>query len=1102
MMSVRMPSPAILSRQFPRTRAAIKSFAAICLQAASCLNPTLALLITLGLTFASAASAQTGHFVDAESLVTGGLENPFNVVVDGAGKIYIANSYANQILVETPGTDGYTISTIGTGLNSPQGVAVDQSGNVYIADTENFRVLKETLSGGAYTQSTVGSDLELPSAIAVDASGNLYITDEGWNKVFKETVSGSTYAQSTLFSGLNNPISIAVDASGNLYVADTNNNRVLKETRSGSNYVQSTIGSGLGSPGGVAVDQFGNVYIADAFPANIFKETLSGSTYTQSNFPVPSYLYSPSGIAVDASGNIYISDQDGMASNAQGRVLKEMPAGGNFGSVSVGTTSPEISLLFQFDTGGILGNVDVVTQGAENLDFINSGGLSCDPSFTFTAGETCATTVTLTPTVPGMRYGAVQLEDSSGYTFATGYVFGSGVGPEVNFKVSGVPSTQKTIHYSTSGQSSPYAVAVDSTGNIYISDSNNNRVLKETLSGGVYSESQVGSGLNSPAQIAVDGRGNLYIADTGNGRVVKESLNAGVYIQSVINNGYSSPSGVAVDGDGNVYIADTLNTRVLKMLLKGNSYTQTLLPSSGLSTVFGLAVDGAGNVYIVDTGNERVVKETPSGTSYTQSVVDTGLNDPFGIAVDGFGNLFITQFDASYILEEQPGAEGQYYPAVPPTTGLISPYGIAADSHGNVYVTDVSSEQVYKEDYADAPSLNFGSSDVGVASSTSPIYVDLMNIGNAPMYFPIPSTGTNPSVAANFTLDPTVPYACPLVPAGSMGASFLDPASACILSIGFKPTALGTLNGSLVVTDNSLYSAGPGYSKQSIALTGTGLVAPVPATMTSPTPSSTLTSSSATFDWTVGTGVTEYDLHVGTSSAGSSNIFAGVVTGTSKSVTGIPTTGGTLYVRLYSLINGAWQYNDYTYTEASPAVPATMTSPTPGSTLTSSSATFSWTTGTLVTQYDVHVGTTGAGSSNIFAGTVTTTSKTVTGIPTTGGTLNVRLYSLINGAWQYNDYTYTEASPAAPATMTSPTPGSTLTGSSATFTWTAGTGVTQYDLHVGTTGAGSSNIFGGTVTGQSKTVTGIPTTGGMLNVRLYSLINGVWQYNDYTYTEQ
>jgi len=55
---------------------------------------------------------------------------------------------------------------------------------------------------------------------------------------------------------------------------------------------------------------------------------------------------------------------------------------------------------------------------------------------------------------------------------------------------------------------------------------------------------------------------------------------------------------------------------------------------------------------------------------------------------------------------------------------------------------------------------------------------------------------------------------------------------------------------------------------------------------------------------------------------------------------------------------------------------------------------------------------------------------------------------------------------------------------------------------VGTTGAGSSNIFGGTVTGQSKSVTGIPTTGGTLNVRLYSLIGGVWQYVDYTYKEQ
>jgi hypothetical protein len=109
---------------------------------------------------------------------------------------------------------------------------------------------------------------------------------------------------------------------------------------------------------------------------------------------------------------------------------------------------------------------------------------------------------------------------------------------------------------------------------------------------------------------------------------------------------------------------------------------------------------------------------------------------------------------------------------------------------------------------------------------------------------------------------------------------------------------------------------------------------------------------------------------------------------------------------------------------------------------------------------------------------------------------------LISGAWQYIDYTYSETGAAAPATMTSPAGGSTLTGSTVTFSWTAGSQVTEYDLHVGTTGAGSDDIFGGIVSGETKSITGIPTTGGTLYVRLYSLIGGAWQSNDYTYTEQ
>jgi hypothetical protein len=138
----------------------------------------------------------------------------------------------------------------------------------------------------------------------------------------------------------------------------------------------------------------------------------------------------------------------------------------------------------------------------------------------------------------------------------------------------------------------------------------------------------------------------------------------------------------------------------------------------------------------------------------------------------------------------------------------------------------------------------------------------------------------------------------------------------------------------------------------------------------------------------------------------------------------------------------------------------------------------------------------------MFGGVVTGQTKTLTNIPTTGGTLYVRLYSLINGVWQYSDYTYTEASPGVPAAMTSPASGSTLGGASVTFSWTTGSQVTQYSLHVGTTGVNSTNLFGGVVTGQTKTLTNIPTTGGTLYVRLYSLINGAWQFNDYSYPEQ
>ena len=111
----------------------------------------------------------------------------------------------------------------------------------------------------------------------------------------------------------------------------------------------------------------------------------------------------------------------------------------------------------------------------------------------------------------------------------------------------------------------------------------------------------------------------------------------------------------------------------------------------------------------------------------------------------------------------------------------------------------------------------------------------------------------------------------------------------------------------------------------------------------------------------------------------------------------------------------------------------------------------------------------------------------VTGIPINGTTLYARIYSLISGAWQYNDYTYTAFGTAVPAALTFPTPETKLTGSSATFNWSAGTGVTLYEFRLGTTGPGSKDLYNSaeatTTALTSGPVTGIPNNGATLYAR-------------------
>jgi hypothetical protein len=182
---------------------------------------------------------------------------------------------------------------------------------------------------------------------------------------------------------------------------------------------------------------------------------------------------------------------------------------------------------------------------------------------------------------------------------------------------------------------------------------------------------------------------------------------------------------------------------------------------------------------------------------------------------------------------------------------------------------------------------------------------------------------------------------------------------------------------------------------------------------------------------------------------------------------------------------------------------ATLVSPEPDSVLPGPSATFTWAAGSGTTEYNLWIGAGGPGSSNLYtSGWLTTTSTTVPSLPARGATVYARLYSKVNGEVQYNDYTFTEPT-STPAAMTSPSAGNVLGASNQTFTWTAGTEITEYQLWLGLRGPGSSSLYtSGWLTTTSVTVPSVPARGAAVYARLYSYGNGGLQWSDYVFNEE
>ncbi len=235
--------------------------------------------------------------------------------------------------------------------------------------------------------------------------------------------------------------------------------------------------------------------------------------------------------------------------------------------------------------------------------------------------------------------------DPAGNVYATdwgcyaGVSAGTWVGVQVVELAPG-SSTQTVLPFT--GLNGIGSVAVDTAGNVYVTNATDNRVHK--LAAGSRSQTVLPfTDLHHPAGVAVDNAGNVYVTDELNARVV--TLAPGSTTQTVLPfTNLDDPRGVAVDGSGNVYVS--AGTDRVVVLAPGSS-TQSVLPFTGLNVPDGVAVDGARNVYVADSRNNRVLK-LPAGSSTQTLLQFSGVKEPRSVAVDGAGNVYAETFDVDF----------------------------------------------------------------------------------------------------------------------------------------------------------------------------------------------------------------------------------------------------------------------------------------------------------------------------------------------------------------------------------------------------------------------------------------------------------------------
>ena len=626
---------------------------------------------------------------------------------------FVITRVAGGALPATP-APGASVS-----VHYPDSLFVDRAGNTYFATMSAVLKLDQngvvTRVAGSPTLAGYAGDggpaanaqLYFPSGLAADQAGNVYIADSGNAVIRKVTPSGiiSTYAGNGGYGSsgdggpatqatLSYPVGLAVDGNGNLFIGDGGNGTIRKVASDGT--ISTVLLSGVNGAYGLATDAQGNLYIADP-TANVvrvlraqggltaFAGTGAAGYAGDEAAALNARLSAPYGVATDTTGNVYISDTGN-------NVIRKVDSSGIITTVAGNNSYPYT----------VIGDGNAATSAGLFYPY----GAGVDPQGNLYICD--------------LAHNRIRKVTADGIIHT---VVGGGAASGGD----NGPATAAQLN-------SPYGIAMDNAGYLYIADTFNNKVRKVAPNGvittlaGTGAPGSTGNGgpaasarLNNPYAVAADNKGNIFIADGSSG---VRKVDAGGRITQFA--GVQYGAGFAFDAAGNLYMSQLSTSQIWKIAPNGIGDVYAGVSSSrggyggdggpALQATFnlpwGLAVDSKGNVYVADSGNHRLRKISASGAVTTIAgtgiagysgdggpAIQAQLNNPYGVAVDASDNLYIADYsnarirkiDSNGVISTIAGTSGFGYQGdggLAANAVLGTPTGLAFDSHGDLFVSD------------------------------------------------------------------------------------------------------------------------------------------------------------------------------------------------------------------------------------------------------------------------------------------------------------------------------------------------------------------------------------------------------------------------------